>query len=92
MLWHNTSAVAHVRFLEVAMDRDVALRIDGMLTGVIGNLDGIAHYMKNNLSPPEYDALIVYVGASMGELIDISTSLHKQFPDVIPKELKPSGA
>ncbi|MGA2492040.1 MAG: hypothetical protein ABSF67_03715 [Roseiarcus sp.] len=73
------------------MDRDAALRIDGMLIGVRGNLDGIAHYMKNNLSSQEYDALIVRIGGSMGELIDISTSLHKQFPDIIPNELKPAG-
>ena len=80
---------ADVRFSEVVMDKDVAIRIDGMLIGVRGNLDGIAHYMKNNLSPQEYDSLIGYIGGSMGELIDISTSLHKQFPDIIPKELKP---
>ncbi|MGD0641975.1 MAG: hypothetical protein ABSC22_14605 [Roseiarcus sp.] len=73
------------------MDRDVAIRLDGMLTGAIGHLDGIAHYMKNNLPSEEYDALIGYIGGSMAELIDISTSLHKQFPDIIPKELKPSG-
>ncbi|MGO9773129.1 MAG: hypothetical protein ACLPSW_27000 [Roseiarcus sp.] len=74
------------------MDRDVAIRLDGMLIGVRGNLDGIAHYMKNNLPSTEYDALIGHIGGSMGELIDISTSLHKQFPDIIPRELKPSGA
>jgi len=73
------------------MDKDVAIRIDGMLIGVRGNLDGIAHYMKNNLSSQEYDALIGYIGASMAELIDISTSLHKQFPDIIPIELRPAG-
>jgi hypothetical protein len=28
------------------MERDIAIRIDGMLLGVRGNLDGIAHYMK----------------------------------------------
>ena len=32
------------------MKKDVAIRIDGMLLGARGNLDGIAHYMKNNLS------------------------------------------
>jgi hypothetical protein len=78
--------------LEVAMDRDVAIRLDGMLMGVRGNLDGIAHYMKNNLSTQEYAALIGHIGESMGELIDISTSLHKTFPDIIPKELKPDGS
>ena len=74
------------------MDRDVALRLDGMLTGVCGNLDGIAHYMKNNLGSEEYDALIKHIGGSMGELFDISTSLYKQFPDIVPNELKPTGA
>lgn len=73
------------------MDKDVAIRLDGMLMGVRGHLDGIAHYMKNNLSAPEYTALIGHIGASMGELIDISTSLHQQFPDIFPKELRPSG-
>jgi hypothetical protein len=83
---------AHLGFPEGVMDRDVAIRLDGMLIGVSGNLDGIAHYMKNNLSPEEYGALIGHIGASMGELIGISTSLHKQFPDIVPNELKPGGA
>jgi len=73
------------------MDRDIAIRLDGMLIGVRGNLDGIAHYMKNNLPSQDYDVLIKYIGGSMGELIDISTSLHKTFPDIVPKELKPSA-
>ncbi len=72
------------------MDRDVAIRLDGMLAGAIGHLDGIAHYMKNNLPSQEYDVLIVHIGGSMGELVDISTSLHKQFPDIIPRELRPT--
>ena len=71
------------------MDRDVAIRIDGMLIGVRGNLDGIAHYMKNNLTPKEYDSLITHIGESLGELIDISSSLHNQFPDIVPDELRP---
>jgi hypothetical protein len=82
---------APLRFLEVVMDRDVAIRLDGMLLSVRGNLDGIAHYMKNNLLPQDYDELIKYIGGSMAELIDISTSLYKTFPDIVPKELKPSA-
>jgi hypothetical protein len=31
------------------MQRDIAIRLDGMLIGAMANLDGIAHYMKNNL-------------------------------------------
>ena len=71
------------------MDRDVATRIDGMLMGVRGNLDGIAHYMKNNLSDEEFSHLVISIGKSMSALIDISTHLHSNFPDIVPKELIP---
>jgi hypothetical protein len=71
------------------MDRDVATRIDGMLMGARGNLDGIAHYMKNNLSDDEFSRLVISIGESMSALIDISTHLHSSFPDIVPKELIP---
>ena len=71
------------------MDRDVALRIDGMIMSVHGNLDGIAFYLKNNLSDQEYAELVRSIGRAMAELIDISAKLHSSFPDIVPKELKP---
>jgi hypothetical protein len=73
------------------MDRDIATRIDGMLMGVRGNLDGIAYYMKNNLSEEEFSDLVLSIGKSMSALIDISTRLHSRFPDIVPKELIPPG-
>jgi hypothetical protein len=45
------------------MDRDVAIRRDGMLIGVRGNLDGIAHFMKNNLSSEEFAKQVGLIGA-----------------------------
>jgi hypothetical protein len=72
------------------MDKNAAIRVDGMLIGVRGALDGVAHYMKNNFNPQEYDALVIHVGGAMAELIDISTSLHKQFPEIVPRELRPA--
>ena len=74
------------------MDRDVAVRIDGMLIGVQGNLDGIAHYMKNNLSDQEYSEAVRSIGQAMGELFEISQSLHSLFPDITPKELIPPAS
>jgi hypothetical protein len=71
------------------MDRDVAIRLDGMLIGVRGNLDGIAHYMKNNLSSEEFSDLVRSIAESMGALIVISSFLHAKFPDIVPKELIP---
>ena len=73
------------------MDRHVAIRLDGMLLGARANLDGIAHYMKNNLSPDEFSEAVRSIGKSMGALIDISSSLHSKFPDIVPKELLPPG-
>ena len=73
------------------MDRDVAIRLDGMVMGARGNLDGIAHYMKNNLSPDEYANYIPSIGQAMGVLVDISFSLHERFPGITPKELIPPG-
>lgn len=48
------------------MERDIAIRIDGMLMGVRGNLDGIARYMKNNLSDEEYSRLVKSIGQING--------------------------
>jgi hypothetical protein len=33
--------------------------------------------------------LIHSIGESMAALIDISTLLHKEHPDIVPKELQP---
>lgn len=73
------------------MDRDAAIRIDGMLLGARANLDGIAHYMKNNLSSEEFAEVVLSIGKSMSALIDISFSLHSKFPDIVSKELLPPG-
>jgi hypothetical protein len=73
------------------MEKDVAIRIDGMLLGARGNLDGIAHYMKNNLSEDEYSKLVKSIGQSMSALVDLSMSLYSLFPDILPTELRPPG-
>jgi hypothetical protein len=71
------------------MQRDAALRIDGMLIGVQGNLNCIVHYLKNNLSQEEYKEHAFSVAKSMAALIDISKSMYLEFPDILPKELQP---
>src|SRR6266436_126757 len=76
----------------LTMVRDIAIRLDGMLLGARGDLDGIAHYMKNNLSPSEYSRLIKCIGESMAALGDLSNALYSEFPDIVPKELRPSKA
>jgi hypothetical protein len=73
------------------MERDVAIRLDGMLIGVLGHLDSIAHYMKNNLSEEEYKTSIEAIGRAMSETTGVSASLHTLFPDIVPKELRPDS-
>lgn len=72
------------------MNRDGAIRLDGMLIGVRGNLDSIAYFMKNNMREAEYLKLIKYVADSMGVLVELSMALHSEFPDTLPEELKPT--
>jgi hypothetical protein len=72
------------------MDRDVALRIDGMLIAIRSNLDGVAHYVKNNCTEAEFKRIARQIGAGMGETIDISNALHQEHPDIVPRELKPT--
>ena len=73
------------------MDRDVALRIDGMLNGIRASLDGVAHYVKNNCTEKEFKAIVRLIGSSMGETIDISNFLCKEHPDIVPRELRPAS-
>jgi hypothetical protein len=75
--------------IEASMDRDIAIRLDGMLIGAGANLDRIAHYMKNNLSDEEYKNQLISIGKSIGALIEISKYLYSRFPDICPKELQP---
>ena len=70
------------------MNRDVALRIDGMLIAIRANLDGVAHYVKSNCSEAESKRIIRQIGATMAETIDISNALHQEHPDIVPRELR----
>jgi len=71
------------------MDKDVAIRIDGMAISVRSSLDGMARYTKDNLPPEDYARLIKSVGRSMADLVDLSTQLYTSVPDIVPKELVP---
>jgi hypothetical protein len=70
------------------MDRDIALRTDGMLMAIRANLDSVAHYAKNDCTEQEFKKMVRLIGSSMGETIEISNSLHKEHPDIVPRELR----
>jgi hypothetical protein len=71
------------------MDRDVALRIDGILMSIRGNLDALTPYVKNNCTDAEFKRIVRQIGATMAETIDISNALHQEHPDIVPRELRP---
>jgi hypothetical protein len=71
------------------MDKDVAIRIDGMAISIRSSLDGMARYMKDNLPPEDHARLVKSVGHSMADLVDLSAQLYASFPDIVPKELIP---
>ena len=75
------------------MNRDFALRIDSLLSGVRGSLDSIANYMKNHISSgdlteEEFKRGVELIAKSMAETIGLSRSLYVEFPDIEPDELK----
>src|SRR5688572_20534452 len=72
------------------MDRDIALRIDGMLIAIRGNLDGVAYYVKNNCTEAEFKRIARQIGATMADTIEISNALYQEHPDIVPREQKPT--
>ena len=71
------------------MQRDVALRIDGIVSGVRSQLDWLGHTAKANLTDEEYSRVAGEVGIALGAVYQISTALYEEFPDIIPAEMRP---
>ena len=72
------------------MDRDVALRIDGILMSIRGNLDALAQYVKNNCTDAEFKRIVRQIGATMAETIENSIALYHKHPDILPCEQQPT--
>ena len=70
------------------MQRDVALRIDGIVSGVRSQLDWLAHTAKSNLTDEEYSMVVTEVGVAMGAIYYISAALYEEFPDITPAEME----
>jgi hypothetical protein len=47
-----------------------------MVANAYAGLDGITHYMKNNLPDQEYAKLVRSIGGSMGEQYDLTRALY----------------
>lgn len=71
------------------MERDTGLRLDGIVSGVRSQLDWLAHAAKVGLSDEEYHEVAEQIGIAMGALYEVSDRIYRQFPDVVPRELRP---
>ena len=71
------------------MERDLGLRMDGIVSGVRSQLDWLAHTAKENLSEDEFREIIKHVGAAMSSMYELSAHIYRQHPDTVPDELKP---
>ena len=68
------------------MDRDFAIRLEGMLLGARGHLDCITFFMKNNMSNDEFKINATRIAEAMAALIEISNEIYLKYPDTTPKE------
>lgn len=74
------------------MNRDVALRLDGIVSGVRGQLDWLAHASKENLADHEYEEIAAHIGIAIGAIYEVSKHIYRQFPDAVPTELRPGSS
>jgi hypothetical protein len=70
------------------MEREVALRIDGLLMSVRNSLGYVAVYIEKNVSAAEFKEYVAFIGESMGGAVKFSRRLRDEFPDIVPHELK----
>ena len=71
------------------MERDIALRIDGMIRSINGTLDNLAGYIRKSCTREEARILIHHVGKAMGASFELGEAIWSQHPDICPPELKP---
>jgi hypothetical protein len=73
------------------LERDVALRLDGIVSAIRSQLDWLAHLAKANLPDEDYQEMVMEVGTAMGAIYGISSKLYREFPDIVPAEMKPDS-
>jgi hypothetical protein len=70
-------------------EEKIALRINGMIMSSCASLDGLVHYMQNNLPEAEFLEKRRLVGDSMASLFEITNSILQKFPELTAVELLP---
>jgi hypothetical protein len=84
---HNGTSIFSLE--DGRLKRDVALRMDGVVSGARSQLNWLAHIAKENLTDDEYRLIVTQVGSAMGALYEVSKNLYEKFPDIVPDEMLP---
>lgn len=69
------------------MNKDAALKLIGLLSGSIANLNHLAYFMKENLDEKHFTAHVLKVGAAMAEVNELVNVICAEFPEITPKDL-----
>ena len=86
-----SQAKTHPFLRVVPMNRDAALRLDGIVSGVRCQLDWLAHASKENLDDQEFEEIAAHIGIAMGAIYEISKYIYHEFPDAVPAALRPGS-
>jgi hypothetical protein len=70
------------------MDRDTAIRADARVHAIGVSLSSLADYIRGHMpAGPKRKELILCVGKSMGELVELSNKFYEMYPDIKPRSL-----
>ncbi len=73
------------------IDRDIVIRIDGMVKGASFNLVAVSEYIRKNIDNEALrHELILYIGKCLYETKCLSEKLYELHPDIIPPERVPT--
>jgi hypothetical protein len=66
------------------MDRDKAATLEGMALASRLFLQSLADYVRENVPDPQRRAIILKIGTTMAELLDISRMIYDEHPTLNP--------
>jgi hypothetical protein len=76
---------------EVAMNIEVAKELNDMMLSICARMDGSVRLMRDSSDRNEFDSYRKTIGSIMGLVYtDILSPIYKQYPLLMPNELKQS--
>lgn len=73
------------------MNRDEAIRLDGMIININASLDAVASYIKNRCPHERATMLNRLIGECMASLLEVHVNIVDTYPDIELRKLSSSG-